>query len=154
MSEDQSLEATPTSTTRNLQAYEDINTRKKLKKRMTYFLSSTHCYFTSYHNLVTITTTKKKMDMISIILPLLNLFILVLFWSWSLSTNQMEKGNQHKSNDSNYNPGYDQYMSLYLNPEDTHTKFWNTEPPMFSNTMDHLEESFIDISLKTSIICV
>jgi hypothetical protein len=30
-------------------------------------------------------------------------------------------------------------VSPYPNPEDTHTKFWNTEPPMFSNTMDHLE---------------
>jgi hypothetical protein len=30
-------------------------------------------------------------------------------------------------------------MSLYLNPEDTHTKFWNTEPPSFSNTTEHLE---------------
>jgi hypothetical protein len=51
----------------------------------------------------------------------------------------MEKGNQEKSNDSSYDPGYDQYISPYPNPEDTHTKFWNTEPPMFSNTMDHLE---------------
>jgi hypothetical protein len=51
----------------------------------------------------------------------------------------MEKGNQDKSNDGSYNPRYDQYVSPYPNPEDTHTKFWNTEPPMFSNTMDHLE---------------
>jgi hypothetical protein len=56
-----------------------------------------------------------------------------------MSTNQMEKGNQDKSNDSSYNHGYNQYVSPYPNPEDTHTKFWNTEPPMFSNTMDHLE---------------
>jgi hypothetical protein len=51
----------------------------------------------------------------------------------------MEKGNQDKSNDDSYNFGYDQYVSPYPNPEDTHTKFWNTEPPRFSNTMDHLE---------------
>jgi hypothetical protein len=81
---------------------------------------------------------QEMMEMISRILPALQ-FILVLFWSRSLSTNQMEKGNQDKSNDSSYNPGYDQYMSLYLNPEDTHTKFWNTEPPSFSNTTEHLE---------------
>jgi hypothetical protein len=51
----------------------------------------------------------------------------------------MEKGNQDKSNDSSYNHGYNQCVSLYLNPEDTHTKFWNTEPPSFSNTTEHLE---------------
>jgi hypothetical protein len=52
----------------------------------------------------------------------------------------MEKGNQDKINDSSYNHGYNnQYVSSYPNPEDTHTKFWNIEPPMFSNTMDHLE---------------
>jgi hypothetical protein len=51
----------------------------------------------------------------------------------------MEKGNQDKSNDSSYNHGYNQCVSLYPNPEDTYTKFWNTEPPMFSNTTDHLE---------------
>jgi hypothetical protein len=49
------------------------------------------------------------------------------------------QGNQDKRNDSSYNLGCDQYVSPYPNPEDTHTKFWNTEPPMFSNTMDHLE---------------
>jgi hypothetical protein len=51
----------------------------------------------------------------------------------------MEKGNQDKRNESSYNPGYDQYMSLHLNSEDTHTKFWNTEPPSFSNTTEYLE---------------
>jgi hypothetical protein len=51
----------------------------------------------------------------------------------------METGNQHKSHDSSNNPGDGQYMSLYLNPEDTHTKFWNIEPPSFSNTTEHLE---------------
>jgi hypothetical protein len=52
----------------------------------------------------------------------------------------MEKGNQDRNNDSNYNHGYNnQYVSPYPNLEDTHTKFWNTEQPMFSNTMDHLE---------------
>jgi hypothetical protein len=30
-------------------------------------------------------------------------------------------------------------VSPYPNPEDTHTKFWNTEPPSFSNTTEHLE---------------
>jgi hypothetical protein len=49
------------------------------------------------------------------------------------------QGNQDKRNDSSNNLGCDQYVSPYPNPEDTHTKFWNTKPPMFSNTMDHLE---------------
>jgi hypothetical protein len=49
------------------------------------------------------------------------------------------QGNQDKRNDSSYNLGCDQYVPPYPNPEDTHTKFWNTKPPMFSNTMDHLE---------------
>jgi hypothetical protein len=35
--------------------------------------------------------------------------------------------------------GYNQCVSLYPNPEDTYIKFWNTEPPMFSNTTDHVE---------------
>jgi hypothetical protein len=47
--------------------------------------------------------------------------------------------NQDKSNDSSYNHGYNQYVSPYPNLEDKHTKFWNTEPPMFSKTMNHLE---------------
>jgi hypothetical protein len=51
----------------------------------------------------------------------------------------MEKGNQDKSNGSNYDHGYNQCVSPYPNPEDKHTEFWRTEPPMFSNTMDHLE---------------
>jgi hypothetical protein len=51
----------------------------------------------------------------------------------------MEKGNQDKSNDSSYDHGYNKCVSPYPNPEDTYTKFWNTEPPMFSNTMDHHE---------------
>jgi hypothetical protein len=122
MSEDQSLEATTSSITRNLQAYAVIDTWKKLKKD-DLFSFSTPCYSTSYHNLITITTTKRRWILYQEFYLLFNLFILVIFWSWSLPTNQMEKGNQDNSNDDSYNLGYDQYVSPYPNPEDTHTKF-------------------------------
>jgi hypothetical protein len=48
------------------------------------------------------------------------------------------QGNQDKRNDSSYNLGCDQYVSPYPNPEDTHTKFWNTEPPMFATTAERI----------------
>jgi hypothetical protein len=51
----------------------------------------------------------------------------------------MGKGNQDKSNDSNYDHGYNQFVSPYPNPENKHTKIWRTELPMFYNTMDHQE---------------